>query len=71
MPLKWQKMRRQAQNISRLYNDAMEKILANADEKFIVEPPKDNQNGELWISLNRDTTLGNRNKQQQTQNPQN
>jgi modulator of FtsH protease HflK len=57
--------------INRLYNDAMEKILSNAAEKFVVEPPKDNQNGELWISLNRDTSLGNRNNQQQSQNPQN
>ena len=57
--------------INRLYNDAMEKILANANEKFVVEQPKDKQKGELWISLNRDTTLGNRNKQEQTQNPQN
>ena len=54
--------------INRLYNDAMEKIMSNADEKFTVQPPNNAEGGELWISLNRDTSLGQRGKQEQTQN---
>lgn len=54
--------------INRLYNDTMEKVLANAEEKFIIQPPKDVNDNTLWISLNRDSSLGKKNKADQTQN---
>ncbi|MBN1975007.1 MAG: hypothetical protein JW787_15305 [Sedimentisphaerales bacterium] len=54
--------------INRLYHDAMENIFASADEKFTVQPPKDANGSELWITLNRDTSLKKRSETNQAQN---
>jgi membrane protease subunit HflK len=54
--------------INRLYHDTMEQMLANAEEKFIVQPPRDADGNTLWITLNRDNSLGKKSKEGQKQN---
>ena len=43
--------------LQRIYLDAIEHILANADEKFVVQTAKDAKNKEIWVRLNRDPLL--------------
>jgi membrane protease subunit HflK len=40
-----------------IYQAAIENVLTNADEKFIIQPNKDSKGVEYWIQLNRDPTL--------------
>ncbi len=40
-----------------IYQSAIEDVLTNADEKFIIQPTKDSKGVEYWIQLNRDPTL--------------
>jgi membrane protease subunit HflK len=40
-----------------IYQAAIEDVLTNADEKFIIQPSKDSKDVEYWIQLNRDPTL--------------
>jgi len=39
--------------IQKIYQDAMEYILNNVDEKFVIQP----SNGKIWVILNRDAAL--------------
>jgi len=39
--------------IQKIYQDAMEYILNNVDEKFVIQP----SNGKIWVLLNRDASL--------------
>ena len=41
----------------RIYLDALENILNNADEKFVIQTPKDVKGTELRVLLNRDASL--------------
>ena len=54
--------------INRLYYDMMEKIYANAEEKFTVQSTGA-KGSELWINLNRDTSLKPLKKEGQEQQP--
>jgi membrane protease subunit HflK len=40
-----------------IYQSAIEDVLTNTDEKFIIQPTKDGKGVEYWIQLNRDPTL--------------
>ena len=39
--------------IQKIYQDAMEYILNNVDEKFVIQP----SNGKIWVIINRDAAL--------------
>lgn len=52
---------------NRLYYDAMEKVFANADEKFTIQTSAGAEGSQLWINLNRDTTLRPKNKEKQAE----
>jgi membrane protease subunit HflK len=43
--------------IQRIYLDAIEQILSDADEKFVIQPTKDTKGTEIRIQLNRDPTI--------------
>ncbi len=43
--------------LQEIYLNALEKILNNADEKFVLQPPGPDREGELRILLNRDPEL--------------
>jgi membrane protease subunit HflK len=43
--------------VQEIYQDAIEHVLNNADEKIIIEPGKGNKTREIRIQLNRDPTL--------------
>jgi regulator of protease activity HflC (stomatin/prohibitin superfamily) len=43
--------------IQRIYKDAMEQIIENADEKIIMQPAQTHGGTEIRIQLNRDPTL--------------
>jgi len=43
--------------VQKLYQDAIEHVLENADEKFIIQPTEDTKGRELRILLNRDPLL--------------
>jgi len=40
-----------------IYQDAIEQVLGNADEKFIIQPNEGGKSTEYWIQLNRDPKL--------------
>jgi regulator of protease activity HflC (stomatin/prohibitin superfamily) len=43
--------------IQKIYQDAIEYVLNNTDEKFIIQPTKGAENTEIRVLLNRDQTL--------------
>jgi modulator of FtsH protease HflK len=43
--------------IQRIYKDAMEQIIENADEKIIMQPAQTHGGTEIRVQLNRDPTL--------------
>jgi membrane protease subunit HflK len=43
--------------IQRIYLDAIEQILGNADEKFVIQPTKDAKGSEIRVQLNRDPKI--------------
>lgn len=43
--------------LQRIYLDAIEYILNNADEKFIIQPAKDTKGREIRVLINRDPTI--------------
>ena len=50
--------------VQKIYQDAMEYILNNVDEKFVIQP----SNGKIWVLLNRDAALKPKSdKEQKTQ----
>ena len=57
--------------INRLYYNAMEKILSNAEEKFIVQNSKDAKGSELWVYLNKFSSLKSKDEEGQTQSSNN
>jgi modulator of FtsH protease HflK len=52
--------------INRLYYDTMVKVLSNADEKFTIQTSAGASGSEIWINLNRDTSLRPKTKEGQT-----
>ncbi len=53
--------------INRLYFNAMEKIFAGAEEKFVIQNSNDASGAELRVNLNKDASLKSKNKNEQTQ----
>jgi membrane protease subunit HflK len=51
--------------INRLYYDMMEKILSNAEEKFTIQSSPNAKGSQLWINLNKDTSLKPLNNQEE------
>jgi membrane protease subunit HflK len=43
--------------IQKIYQDAIEYVLNNADEKFIIQPAKGAKGREFWLQLSRDPTI--------------
>jgi membrane protease subunit HflK len=43
--------------IQEIYQNAMEEVFNNADEKFIIQPTEGSKGTEYWIYLNRDPTI--------------
>jgi len=43
--------------VQEIYQDAIECVLSNADEKFIIQPTEGARGTEFWIYLNRDPML--------------
>lgn len=43
--------------LQKIYQDAVEQVLANADEKILIQPTADGQKRELRIMLNRDPNI--------------
>ncbi len=41
----------------RIYQDTMAEILANVDEKIIIQPGRDTSDAQIWIDLSRDASL--------------
>jgi len=41
----------------RIYQDTMAEILANVDEKIVIQPGRDISHAEIWIDLSRDASL--------------
>ncbi|MHC4463670.1 MAG: protease modulator HflK [Planctomycetota bacterium] len=52
--------------LQRIYLDAIEDILNNADEKMIIQPTKDAKGTELWIYINRDPKLKPKSEEEQS-----
>lgn len=44
--------------LQEIYQDAIEEVLANADEKILIEPSKAGKTRELRIQINRDRSIG-------------
>ena len=44
--------------LQELYQDAIEEVLANADEKILIEPSSGGKKRELRIQINRDPSIG-------------
>ena len=53
--------------INRLYYDMLEKIYANAEEKFTIQSSKGAGLSETWVEFNRDTSLKPKEKEEQEQ----
>jgi len=43
--------------IQKIYQDAIEDVLNNAEEKIIIQPTANTKGREIWIQLNRDPTI--------------
>ncbi len=43
--------------IQKIYQDAIEDVLNNAEEKMIIQPTANTKGREIWIQLNRDPTI--------------
>jgi len=50
--------------IQRTYLDAIEQILGNADEKFVIQPTKNAKSTEIRVQLNRDPTIKSKSKEE-------
>jgi len=57
--------------LQKIYLDAMEDILKNADEKFVVQTTEGSKGTEIRVLLNRDPTIKKKKSTDQTeqQNP--
>jgi membrane protease subunit HflK len=55
--------------LQRIYLDAIENVLNNADEKFIVQTAKDAKGTQLRVLLNRDASLKPKGTEQQKKQP--
>ncbi|MHC4212853.1 MAG: SPFH domain-containing protein [Planctomycetota bacterium] len=53
--------------LQKLYNDAIEEVLNNAEEKFFVQPSVGGEGKELRIFINRDPTIGKAGTQSETE----
>ena len=51
--------------VQKIYLDAMKRIFANADEKYIVQSAEGDKGGEIRVRLNRDPLLKPKKKEQQ------
>jgi membrane protease subunit HflK len=51
--------------IQRIYSDAMEQVLGNADEKFVIQPTKGAKNKEIRVQLNRDPTIKSKSEEEE------
>jgi len=40
-----------------IYQDAIEEVLNNVDEKIIIQPTEGTKGKEIWIQLSRDPTI--------------
>jgi membrane protease subunit HflK len=43
--------------LQEIYQDALEDVLNNVDEKIIIQPTEGTKGNEIWMQLNRDPTL--------------
>jgi len=43
--------------LQKIYQDAIEEVLNNVDEKIIIQPTEGTKGNEIWIQLNRDPTI--------------
>lgn len=43
--------------LQKIYQDAIEQVLDNVDEKIIIQPTKGTKGNEIWIQLSRDPTI--------------
>ncbi|GAG36017.1 unnamed protein product, partial [marine sediment metagenome] len=43
--------------IQKIYQDAIEYVLNNADEKIVIQPTKGAKGREFWLQLSRDPTI--------------
>lgn len=43
--------------LQKIYQDAIEEVLNNVDEKIIIQPTEGGKGNEIWIQLNRDPTI--------------
>lgn len=43
--------------LQKIYQDAIEEVLNNVDEKMIIQPTQSTKGNEIWIQLNRDPTI--------------
>ena len=50
--------------IHKIYQDAVEYVLENADEKIIIQPTKGSGGAEIWIDVNRDPSISTKSKEQ-------
>jgi len=53
--------------IQKIYLDAIENILSNADEKFVVQTTKGSKGTQIRVLLNRDPTLKKKKSKEQTE----
>ncbi|MHC4457043.1 MAG: protease modulator HflK [Planctomycetota bacterium] len=52
--------------IQEIYQNAMEEVFNNADEKFIIQPVEGTKGTQYWIYLNRDPTIQSESEQEQS-----
>ncbi len=43
--------------LQKIYQDAIEEVLNNVDEKVIIQPTEGTKGNEIWMQLNRDPTI--------------
>jgi hypothetical protein len=53
--------------IQEIYQNAMEEVFNNADEKFIIQPTEGTKGNQYWIYLNRDPTIQSEPEKEQSQ----
>jgi membrane protease subunit HflK len=52
--------------LQKIYQDAIEEVLNNAEEKVFIQPSTDGKSKKLWVLINRDPTVG-KSKPEQTE----